>query len=124
REIEDSTAQLTPIPVVACFASRTRMDNQAVADPARQLLMGMAVEHDIRVGLPEARQQGTLGMDIGAARLPWGRMHDQHISAMRPKLGSMRPAGEPFRQRRVDAVAGPGAFALRPERVLLDVGQE
>src|SRR5438046_10528494 len=43
---------------------------------------------------------------------------------MRPKLGSMRPAGEPFRQRRVDAVAGSGAFALRPEEVLFVVAQD
>jgi len=39
-------------------------------------------------------------------------------------LSSMRPAGEPFRQRRVDAVAGPGAFALRPEEVLFVVAQD
>src|ERR1043166_10160556 len=94
--MEDGAAQLPSIPVVARFASRAGIDNQHIADPARQLLMGMAVEDDIRLGLTKARQQGTLGMDIGAAGLPRCRMHDQHISAIRPKLGSMRLGGEPF----------------------------
>jgi hypothetical protein len=79
----------------------------------------MAVHDDVGIGIGEAGQRGASRMDVFAARLPGGRVHQQQPLAAEAQLLPMRARRKPLRQIRVDAVASPRPGALRPEKVFL-----
>src|SRR5947207_2940251 len=53
--VQQGAAQLPAIALVACFAGRAWVDYQHLADAAHQLVVGVAVQHEIRFGLAEPR---------------------------------------------------------------------
>src|SRR5207248_1563067 len=124
RDIEHGAAQLPAVAMVARLARRARIDNQYLTDTAHKLLVRVAVQHDIGLGLAKPREKPALGMNIGAARLPWGRMHQQHPPAIRGQFAAVRLGGEPFGEGGVDPVAPPGAHPLRPEKIFLMVSED
>jgi hypothetical protein len=81
--------------------------------------MRVTVQHEICVGIGEAREQRTAGVNINAAWLPRGRLNQQEALAAKRQGAPVRLRGEPGRQFRVGAVAGAGARAMRAEEALL-----
>jgi len=74
--------------------------------------MRVPVEHEIGVGLAKPREIGTVGVDIGAARLPRRRMDQKQPLAADRALGAMGPARQPLREIGVDTGAGAGALGI------------
>src|SRR5262245_23361191 len=61
RGVEHGAAQLPAVARVAAFAGRAGIDYQHPADAADDLLVRMAVENDVGVGVAEAFQLGAGG---------------------------------------------------------------
>jgi hypothetical protein len=110
--------------VVARIAGRAGIDDQHAAEAFHHLAVGVAVEDEIRLRLGEARELRVARMDIGAARLPRGRMHEQHSLAAAVQFDAVRPLREPIEERRVDAHPRPRSLAERTEKTFLVVAKD
>ena len=82
HRVQHGAAQLPAIARVAAITGRAGIDHQHPTDATDKLLVRMAVEHDVGIGLGEALQLGAGGPHIAAARLPRRRVHHQDTLAV------------------------------------------
>ena len=121
--VEHGAAQLPAVALVARFAGRARVDHQHLADAAHQLVVGVAVQHEIRFGLAEPRQLGVVRVDVSPLRLPRGRVDEEQLLSADIEFEPFGPLGEPLEQRAVDPVGLARAGAMRAEKALLVVAE-
>ena len=124
HRVQHGAAQLPAIARVAGLTGRAGIDHQHPTDATDDLLVRMAVEHDVGVGLAKALQLGAGGHHIAAARLPRRRVHHQDALAVDPQLAPMRLLGEPAEQWPVDVRPGTRPHAGRAEEDLLVIAQD
>src|SRR5215208_1771674 len=122
--VQHGAAQLPAIARVAGITGRAGIDHQHPTDATDDLLVRMAVEHDVGVGLAKPVQLGAGGHHIAAARLPRRRMHHQDALAVDPQLAPMGLPGEPAEQWPVDVGPGTRPRAGRAEEDLLVIAQD
>ncbi len=67
--------------MVAPISGRARIDDEKPTDTPHDMLMGMAIQHEIRVGFGETVELRAMWVDLGSERLPWRRMHHQNFFA-------------------------------------------
>ena len=113
-----STAQLSWPPLRLSRASPADPGLTTSTRPMRRTTCWWVWPYSTKSASASAKRASSAlsGMDIVAARLPRRRMHQQQpLAADRPAPADAA-GGEPLRQLRVDAVAGPGARRLAGRR--------
>src|SRR6185437_11465909 len=86
--------------------------------------MGMAVKDEIGVLLAKAGELRIRRVDIGAARLPRGRMHQQQGLAAGFEADSVWAGAEPVEEFGVATGPGAGAIAERSVKPLFVVAED
>jgi len=109
--IEYGAAQLAAIALVARFAGGARVDHEHFTDATNQLVVGVAIQHEIRFCFAEPRQLGVVRIDVSPLRLPGGRVDEEQLFSRRRSVraawavrratgvvtGRSTPAGVPGR---------------------------
>ena len=115
--VEHGAAEQPAVAAVARVAGRAGVDHQSPGRTGAPPGGGCGRRaRNRRPPRRSARARALLGVDIGAARLPRGRVHQQQRLAAGFEARAVRPAGEPVDQIAVDAGPGAGALAERAEK--------